>query len=62
MRWLVAILFILLGAFLFSFTIDDMGKIGRVIMKTIGIGCFVIAILLSKIKKKQNNHAKQTEI
>lgn len=52
LRWLVAILFILLGAFLFSFTIDDMGKIGRVIMKTIGIGCFVIAILLSKIKKK----------
>ncbi|CAH2715927.1 hypothetical protein BACCIP111895_03111 [Neobacillus rhizosphaerae] len=40
MRWFLAILFILLGAFLFLLTIDDIGNLGHIIMKIIGFGCF----------------------
>lgn len=53
LRWLVAILFILLGAILFSLTIDDMEIIGRTFMKITGFGCFVIAIFIVKGRKKE---------
>ena len=58
MRWFFAILFIVIGAFLFSLTIDDMGYIGLIIKIVIGIGCFFIAGFNVRDKKKNNkSHA-----
>ncbi|WP_156317748.1 hypothetical protein [Bacillus sp. CHD6a] len=51
MRWLFAILFILLGSILLSLTINDMGNAGHIIMKTIGFVCFIFAVLIVKSKK-----------
>ncbi|MFF2449147.1 hypothetical protein ACFVSW_18965 [Neobacillus sp. NPDC058068] len=57
MRWFLAILFIMLGAFLFSLTIDDIGNIGHIIMKIIGFGCFFIAGFIVKGKKEKNKQS-----
>jgi len=52
LKWFFAIPFILIGAFLYSLTIDDMGNIGHIIMKVIGFGCFFIAGYIARGKKK----------
>ncbi|MDQ0177312.1 hypothetical protein [Bacillus chungangensis] len=53
MKWLYAILFILLGSFLFSLTIDDIGIIGLIIKIIIGCGCFFIAGFIIRNKKEK---------
>ncbi|WP_210467940.1 hypothetical protein [Sporosarcina sp. 6E9] len=58
MRWIFAIPFIILGAFLFSLTIDGLGIVGYIIMKSIGVGCFFFAGLIVKDKKKKDDHLK----
>lgn len=54
MKWFFASLFILLGAFLFFVTIDDMGYLGYMIKILIGVGCFYIAGYIVNGKKKKN--------
>ncbi|WP_066072764.1 hypothetical protein [Neobacillus soli] len=60
MRWFFAIPFIFLGAFLWSLTIDQMGIKGHIIMKIIGFGCFILASVFVRGKKKTINYFKQT--
>ncbi|HHW36544.1 MAG TPA: hypothetical protein GXX18_04650 [Bacillales bacterium] len=52
MKWLFAALFILLGAFFFSLTIDNIGTIGFTIKIIMGCGCFFIASFIIRNKKK----------
>jgi len=52
LKWFFAIPFILIGAFLYSLTIDDMGNIGHIMMKVIGFGCFFIAGYIARGKKE----------
>ncbi len=54
MRWTFAILLILLGSFLISLTISDMGDAGHIILKTIGIGLFLFAALIVRTEKEKN--------
>lgn len=54
MKWFFAIPFILLGAFLFAVTIDDMGNLGYMIKILIAIGCYLIAGFIVNGKKKKN--------
>ena len=56
LRWFFAILSIFLGAFLFSLSIDQMGNIGHIIMRIIGLGCFFMAgfVVKGKMKKSFN--------
>ncbi len=51
LRWFLAIPFLLLGAFLFSLTIDQMGHIGHIIMKLLGFGCVYMSGLIVKGKR-----------
>lgn len=51
LRWVIAILFIFLGAFIFSLTIDGLGIIGNIIRIIIGVGCFYIAHFIGRGKK-----------
>ncbi|MFJ7932639.1 hypothetical protein [Peribacillus sp. NPDC096448] len=53
MRWFFAILLIIFGAFLFSLTIDQMGNIGHIIMKIIGVGSIFVAGLIVRGKKEK---------
>ncbi|MCA1029690.1 hypothetical protein LCL95_01430 [Bacillus timonensis] len=53
MRYFLAIPFIFLGAILLSLTINDLGNMGHVIMKTIGVGCFFIAHFIVRRKRKK---------
>ncbi|WP_153723379.1 hypothetical protein [Sporosarcina cascadiensis] len=53
LKWIFAIPFILLGAFLFSLTIDGLGNVGNIIMKSIGFGCIFFAGLIVRIKKEK---------
>ncbi|WP_394234216.1 hypothetical protein [Niallia oryzisoli] len=53
MRWFFSISFILLGAILWSLTIDQMGTTGHIIMKIIGVGCFILAGVF--VKERKNN-------
>ena len=52
MRWLFGILFVILGSFLFTLTIDDIGIIGQIFRILIGIGCFFIAGVIVRAKKE----------
>ncbi|MDQ0269584.1 hypothetical protein [Cytobacillus purgationiresistens] len=51
MRWFFAILLILFGAFLLALNIDQIGNIGNVILKIIGIGIIFVAGLFVRTKK-----------
>lgn len=42
LRWVIAIPIILIGAFLFSLTIDDMGDISHLIMRIIRLEFFYL--------------------
>jgi hypothetical protein len=53
LRWFFAIPFIILGSFLFTLTINDIGIISQIIKILIGIGCFFIAGFIIKDKKKK---------
>ncbi|MFC5588172.1 hypothetical protein ACFPRA_04715 [Sporosarcina soli] len=62
MKWFLAIPFLLLGSFLFSLTIDQMGNIGHIMMKLLGFGCIYMGDLIVKgkrgdkaIEKRANN-------
>ncbi|BAB06798.1 hypothetical protein P4637_05700 [Halalkalibacterium halodurans] len=46
MKWFIAIPFILFGAFLLALTIDQMGTIGHIMMKFIGVGMIFFAGLI----------------
>ncbi|WP_170138921.1 hypothetical protein [Oceanobacillus chungangensis] len=52
MKWLLAILFIIFGAILFSLTIYDIGTISKIIIKIIALGSFLIAGFIVKGRKK----------
>jgi hypothetical protein len=58
LRWIFAIPFIILGAFLFSLTIDGLGKVGNIIMKSIGFGCIFFAGLIVRDKKEKRRPSK----
>jgi uncharacterized membrane protein len=60
LRWFVAILFIILGAILWSLTIDQMGMIGHIIMKIIGLGCIILPGVFIRRKKGENNRDRNT--
>lgn len=51
-RWFFAILFIIFGALLLSLTVDQIGNIGHIIIKIIGMGSIFIAGLIVKNNKK----------
>ncbi|WP_193224432.1 hypothetical protein [Bacillus sp. B1-b2] len=54
MRWFFAILFILMGSFLFALTINELGDIGNVMMKITGLFLFYVAGLI--VRKKKEKH------
>gem|GEM_PF-2064790 len=53
MRWFFAIQFIIFGALFFSLTIDQMGILGHLMMKIIGVGSFFVAGFIVKGKKEK---------
>ena len=53
MRCFFAITFIIVGAFLFSLTIDQMGETVHLMMKSIGFICFFIAVFIIKGKSEK---------
>lgn len=55
MKWLLAILFIICGALLFSLTIDDIGTISQVIIKIIALGTFFIASFIVRDRKNKQS-------
>ncbi|MGF7015004.1 hypothetical protein [Ornithinibacillus bavariensis] len=54
MKWVLAILLILIGAVLFSITIGDMGEIGHIIMKIISFGCLFLAGFIVRSRGGKN--------
>lgn len=53
LRWFFAILFILIGAFLWSLTIDQMGTLAHIFMKLIGAGSMIVVFFILKGKKNK---------
>ena len=51
MRIVFGIFLGLLGSFLFALKIDNLGQIGNIFMKIIGILCFVGVIYIGKKRK-----------
>ncbi|MEC5186879.1 hypothetical protein [Geobacillus thermodenitrificans] len=53
MRWILAIILVLIGAFLFSLTIDQMSNIGHIIMRIVGFGSIFVAGFIVRGKKEE---------
>ncbi|MED4916248.1 hypothetical protein [Geobacillus thermodenitrificans] len=53
MRWIFAIILILIRAFLSSLTIDQMNNIGHIIMRIIGFGSIFVAGFVVRGKKEE---------
>ncbi|MDQ0233330.1 hypothetical protein [Metabacillus malikii] len=54
MKWLIAIILILIGSLLYALTIDNLGNLGHIIIKIIGIACFFLAGYIVRSKKKND--------
>jgi hypothetical protein len=53
LRWILAIILVLIGAFLFSLTIDQMSNIGHIIMRIVGFGSIFVAGFIVRGKKEE---------